>query len=424
MNEHWKGEIESAPPQEREARNFERLRAHVQGLRERSRFYRDRLAGVEPSALTGRDALAELPTVGKLEIIEDQAASPPYGTLLGCSPDAIVRLYVGPGPQATYFTRDDFALASQDAAWTFFTNGLRAGDVVDVTIMYHWVIAGTLMDEGYRLVGCATIPGGIGMTQAHIENLGWTRATALFAFPTFLDELTAKARELGVDPARDLGVRVCSIAGEQRGGDFKARMEERWGGMKVRELYGGAEVPFIAAECEAGAGMHLNPDLIVEVLDPESGDPVPAGEPGVVVATETARRAYPMIRYHTGDITAGLDVEPCSCGRTTARLGRVLGRVGQVPRVKGLFVVPSQVRGALSRVDGLGRFQLVVARPGRQDVLTVRVEHDGPAEARGARAEEAVRALKDGIRMTCEVELLAVGALGEDAPEVVDRREL
>jgi phenylacetate-CoA ligase len=424
MTETWKGDIETAVPKEREARNLERLRAHLERVRERSPFYRDRLADVDPASVTSLEALAGLPSVTKLDIIEDQAGASPYGTLLGCAPDDVVRLYVGPGPQATYFTREDFAVACQDAAWTFFTNGFRPGDVVDVTIMYHWVIAGTLMDEGYRLVGCATIPGGIGMSQAHIENLRWTRATGLFAFPTFLEELAAKAGELGVDPASELDVRLCSIAGEQRGGDFKARMAELWGGMQVRELYGGAEVPFIAAECEAGGGMHLNPDLVVEVVNPESGEPVAAAEPGLIVASETVRAAYPMIRYSTGDLTEGLDPEPCRCGRTTPRLGRIVGRVGEVPRVKGLFVIPAQVRAALDGVDGLGRFQLVIERPQRQDELTVRVEHDGPAEARAGLAPAVVRALKDGIRLTCEVELVDGGTLGEDAPVVDDRRRL
>jgi phenylacetate-CoA ligase len=200
-------------------------------------------------------------------------------------------------------------------------------------------------------------------------------------------------------------------------------MEDFWGGMKVRELYGGAEVPFIAAECEAAAGMHLNPDFIIELLHPETREPVDVGQPGVVVATELERAAEPMIRYWTGDIVAGIDTEPCSCGRTTARMGRVLGRVGEIPRVKGLFLVPKQIEAGLARVPGCGRFQVVIDRPGRQDTVLLRLEHPaaGGEGDRGALVPAVVAAVKDTTRLTFDVELVEVGALGE-APLVDDRR--
>src|SRR5690606_19877029 len=114
--------------------------------------------------------------------------------------EEVVRLYIGPGPQTTFFTRDDYAATADNAAWVFASNGFRPGDVVDVTIMYHWVIAGTIMDEGYRLVGCATIPGGIGNPKLHLENARWAGTTGLFAFPTFLEELANAAREMDLDP--------------------------------------------------------------------------------------------------------------------------------------------------------------------------------------------------------------------------------
>lgn len=329
----------------------------------------------------------------------------------------MVRIYVGPGPQATYMTAADYALTADNAAWAFFTNGFRKGDRVDNTIMYHWVIAGTVIDEGLRSIGCTVIPGGIGNPQLHLEYGRWAGITGFFAFPTFLEELAVKAEELGIDPRRDLRLRLATISGEMRSEAVLRRQREFWG-MEIREIYGGAEVPFLAAECAAGRGMHLNPDFHVEFLSPETREPAGPSEPAVPVVTELGRQAYPMIRYWTGDVTAGYEEDPCACGRTTARMGRILGRVGDIPRVKGLFVVPKQVQASLDRVGGLGRFQLVVDRPERQDRLTVRVESEHQ------RREEVVGALKDGIRLTCEVELLAPGSLPADAPVVVDRREL
>src|ERR1700716_1917997 len=190
LAELWKGEIEAWEPERRLAHNLARLAGHVEQVRSRSPWYRKRLGkGLVDSAA----ALAELPLITKSEIIADQAADPPYGTLIAAPTDEVVRIYVGAGPQATYMTRPDYALTSDNAAWAFYTNGFRKDDRVDNTIMYHWVIAGTVIDEGLRSIGCAVIPGGIGNAQAHLENMRWTKATGMFIFPTFLEELAAKA---------------------------------------------------------------------------------------------------------------------------------------------------------------------------------------------------------------------------------------
>lgn len=422
----WKGDIERADLGEREQLLLSRLSTNAAALVNRSPWIRARLAdaGVTPDQFTSLDTLRAIAPVTKAEIITDQAAHAPYGTLIGCDPDDLVRLYVGPGPQVTFFTPEDLAATVAHGSWAFYTNGFRASDVVDVTIMYHWVIAGTLMDDAYRAIGCAVLPGGIGMGAEHLSSLKLLNATGLFAFPTFLEELASKAEQMGVVPTRDLpNLRLVTIAGEMRSSDLQQRMEEFWG-LTVREIYGGAEMPFIAAQCAEGGGMHLNPDFIVEVLDAQTKEPVEPGQPGVVVATETERVAYPMVRYWTGDITEGLDFSPCACGRTTPRMGRILGRVGDIARIKGLFVVPAQVQRALDAVGALGRFQLVVDRPGTQDTLLIRIEHDGPPEARPLVADQTAHQIKEAIRLGADIDLIDVGALGEGAPLVVDNRNV
>ncbi len=422
--ETWKGAIETADPEERDARNLSRLRDQIQRVRESSAFYRERwdAAGVDPAGIRTRDDLQQVPVVSKQELIDDQHTDPPFGTLIGVDRADLLRVYLSPGPQATYFTREDLDATIDNAAWVFWTHGVRPHDMVDVTIMYHWVIAGTIMDDGYRRIGACVLPGGIGNPRMHLENLRWTGATALFAFPTFLTELADTAREMGLDPRVDLKLEHCAIAGEMHSADLRAEMEEFWG-IQVRELYGGAEVPFSAAECELGVGMHLNPDMVVEVLHPETKEPVAPGEPGVVTVSEADRIAYPAIRYWTGDLTAGLDHSPCGCGRTTPRLGRILGRVGDIPRVKGLFVVPKEVQASLAAFPSLGAFQLVVDRPGNQDRLRIRIEHAGPAEEREGLRPRIVEAVKQGTRLTAEVVLEDPGTL-EGLPLVDDQRRV
>lgn len=414
----WHGELEAASPEQRIASQEERLRAHLpQALR--SPFLRARWQAADVAAEDVRTLadLARLPHFDKPSIIEAQAAAPPYGSLLAVEPEELNRTYLSPGPEAVFFTAADLARLAEHTAWALHTTGVRPSDVVDVTPMYNWVLAGTMLDDGYRRIGCNVIPGGAGSSELHVEHMRWLGVTALFTFPTFLEQLARQVEDAGFDPHRDMRVRQVTIAGEMSSMESRKRMESFFG-CQVREMYGGAEVPNVAAECEAGGGMHLNPHYIVEVVDAEDHTPVAPGDPGVIVLTDLERRAMPIIRYFTSDLTSGLDLTPCECGRTTPRLGRILGRTGEIPRVKGLFVVPRQVAAALEPFR-VGRFQLVIDRPDHRDHLVVRVE---APEASPGLAEGLATALKHHIRLSAEVQLCALGTFGTDDPVVVDRR--
>ncbi|MCS6817389.1 MAG: hypothetical protein NZ746_08415 [Blastocatellia bacterium] len=423
---YWDARLETMPREELSRWQWERLRQQLAYAYENSAYYRSAFeaAGVRPEAIASLEEFTTaVPCLTKLQIIEDQREHPPFGRLLAVAPETLVRIYWSPGPELIIFTSEDYAYVVDLAAKAFFTCGVRPQDIVNVTCTYHWVIAGTVVDEAFRKIGCAVIPGGAGQSRMHVDVMRATRTTVLFAFFTFAEELGKVAMEMGIDPARDLSLRLAIVTGELRARTLRQELERTFG-FRTREIYGTSEVPFVAAECSEDGGMHLDPRFIVEVLDPQTQQPVSEGESGELVITDLMKRAQPSIRYRTGDITEGLDSTPCPCGRTTPRMRPILGRVGQIPRVKGLFIVPREVEEVIGRHPELGRFQLVVDRPEIRDRLTVKIELKGAADESNLR-EVLAQELKEKIRMTPdEIVFVPEGSFPPDAPVVEDLRRV
>jgi phenylacetate-CoA ligase len=168
--------------------------------------------------------------------------------------------------------------------------------------------------------------------------------------------------------------------------------------------------------------MHLSDDHVVEIIDPATGTHVAEGSSGELVVSDVWRQAMPIIRYRTGDLTEGLNLEPCPCGRTAPRMKRIIGRVSDIPRIKGMFVVPRHVQNVLDRYPALGRFQLIVDRPAHQDELTVKIalKQAIDQEALGRRLSAEIR---DAIRLTASVEFVDPQNLPEGVPLLDDRRK-
>jgi phenylacetate-CoA ligase len=261
------------------------------------------------------------------------------------------------------------------------------------------------------------------MSDFHVEVMKLTKVTIIHAFTTFLAQLGEVVRQKGYDPRKDLAVRLGIIGGEIRSESARRALGEPFGNIQIREQYGTAEVGIIASECEFGGGMHLSDDHVIEVIDPVTGAHVDAGCSGELVVSDVWRQAMPIIRYRTGDLTEGLNLDPCPCGRTAPRLKRIVGRVSDIPRIKGMFVVPRHVQNVLDRYPQLGKFQLIVDRPAHQDELTVKIALKQPMdqEALGRRLTAEIR---DAIRLTASVEFVDPQDLPEGAPFFDDRRRL
>jgi phenylacetate-CoA ligase len=344
-----------------------------------------------------------IPSITKDKIVALQQADPPYGGMLAIDERTIERYYVYPTGQVLAWSHRDQATHLDQYAGGLHTAGIRDDDRVDITFQYSWVAAGTIWDAAVRHLGAAVVPGGAGDSPRHATSLRLLRATGLIGFGSFLERIAESAVELGIDPARDLSVCKLIIVGEWHALEAKDKLSAIFGGATVREAYGTGETGLVAAECPSDrAAMHVHPDFLIEVRDPETGDLVEKGMGGELYITPLRLEAQPLLRYRTGDIVEFARWEQCACGRSTPRIGRVVGRMGQYLRVKGMFLNRGMVASVLAQVDSrLGTFHLTVDRPQGQDRLHLRV---GRVPGVDSDLEERIsRAMKQRASMTVEV---------------------
>ncbi|MBI2864923.1 MAG: AMP-binding protein [Chloroflexi bacterium] len=421
--QYWAPELEAMTMPQLRANHLGRLKPLLEWAYNNSPYYRESFdaAGIRPADVDSLETFsARVPFITKEGIIEAEQAKPTYGGFLAVPTADLARIYVAPGPIYMPFTAEDFDGIAETCAVGMWAAGVRPSDIADVTTNYHWVIAGTQLDASYRKVGCAVVPGGIGNTKMHVEAMRDLGVTTTFAFSTFFVQLAETAKEMGLDLRRDLKLRVALIGGEMKPKEAIAELEAQYD-MKVREIYGTADLAVVGFECDARAGMHLGPHHIVEILDPVTHQPVPEGDGGEIVVTALFRKAMPIIRYRTGDVVGYVSYDSCSCGRHTPRLGPIVGRVGDIPRVKGMFIVPKQIQNALYPFKGLRRFQMVIDRPQLGDVLTVRIEAEPGVDRAGSKAA-VQKALREAIRIGAEIDFVDAGMLPEGTPLVIDLR--
>jgi phenylacetate-CoA ligase len=292
--------------------------------------------------------------------------------------------------------------------------GFRAGDVVLNTFSYHLTPGGFIMDSGARALGCTVIPAGPGNTEQQLEVVAAFRPSAYCGTPDFLKILLDAAETAGRD-ARSIRKALCS------GAAFPKSLQEEVArrGVDAYQAYAIADVGILAFETQAREGMVVNEDLILEIVRPGTGDPVPAGEVGEVVVTNLDPH-HPQIRLAVGDLTAAMPGSS-ACGRTNMRIRGWLGRADQTTKVKGMFVRPEQVAEIARRHPELGRLRLVITRQGETDVMTLKAEAAAPEE----RLRGAVAATLQAItKLKGAVDLVAPGSLPNDGKVIADERKV
>jgi len=409
-------ELESRPAADRIGYLEERLRrtvAHAYAHAPRCRAAMD-AAGVAPRDVRALADLARLPLTRKDDLPALQAAAPPFGGLAAVPPGSLQRIFLSPGnifdPQgrAQDFWRFRPALAAA---------GFRAGDVVLNTFAYHLTPAGFMLDDALRALGCVVVPSGPGQSELQVKIASGLGATGYVGTPSFLYTILGKAAEL----RSPLALAVAWVTAERLPESLRHELETGHG-VRVLQGYGTADLGLLAYECPEKSGLHLHPEVIVEVLDLATGAPAAPGQPGEVVAT-IFDEAYPLIRFATGDLSSFLAERPCSCGRTAPKLQGILGRVGDAVKVKGMFVLGSQVEEAARQFPEIARLQAVVTREAHQDRLHYLVELQPDAGApRPELAERIAAALRERLKVRGEVEIVPPGTIPAGAGRIDDRR--
>ncbi|MGB5081601.1 MAG: AMP-binding protein [Burkholderiales bacterium] len=409
MPEHYDA-LETRDPGERERALFAALPGHIAHAKKNAPGWMRILAGVDAAAVTSRAALAKLPVTRKSDLTGLQKAERPLGGLNAAPVGKLGKLFVSPGPIYDPEGRgpDWWRLAR-----ALFAGGFRAGDLALNTFSHHFTPAGSMLESGALALGCTVVPGGVGQTEMQVATIADLGVNAYIGTPSFLKLIVEKADELKAD-IRCL--KKAAVGAEYLPPALRKAMGER--GIRVIQSYASADLGLIAYESEALEGMILDEALILEIVRPGTGDPVPEGEVGEVAIT-SFNADYPMIRFGTGDLSAVLSgISPC--GRTNTRIRGWMGRADQTTKVKGMFVHPSQIAEVAKRHREIAKARLVVDNPGGADRMTLHCEVAAASDALKAAIEASLREV---TKLRGEVAFRKPGELPNDGKVIEDARK-
>jgi len=407
--------LETRDPEQRERDLFARLPGFLAKALSDAPGLAAWLKDIDPAATASRSALAELPVLRKAELMEFQAANPPFGGFVNAATLRGSRVFLSPGP---LWEPQGIGSDPGGAARAFFAAGIRPGDIVHNAFAYHMTPAGLVLDEGARALGCTVFPAGTGNTEMQVEAAAALRPSVYCGTPDFLKVMLDKASETGKDLS---SFRVGLVSG---GALFPSlRAEYKSWGVDVLQCYATAEFGVIAYESASSdgtpnPGMIVNENLIVEIVRPGTGDPVPEGEVGEVVVTNF-NAAYPMVRLGTGDLSAVLP-GASPCGRTNMRIKGWMGRADQRTKVKGMFVDPKQVAEIVRRHPEIVRARLVVTRDGERDAMALHVEGAAEGQLQTSGIEATLREI---TKLGGAVKVAAIGSLPNDGKVIADERD-
>jgi phenylacetate-CoA ligase len=408
MPDHY-DRLEGRDPFARERAQFKTLRTMLAYSKAKAPGLRRQLKGIEPKEIMNRAALTAIPVIRKSDLKELQSPESPFGGLTATKPGALGRLFLSPGPIA-----DPEGLASDwwGAARALYAAGFRKGDIVQNTFSYHLTPGGFILESGARALGCAVIPAGPGNTEQQLDCIRHFHPIGYVGVPDFLKALLDKCTEAGVNQP----FKKALVSGAAFPPSLQNVIADY--GVDAYQAYATADLGVVAYETAARNGLVVNETVIVEILRPGTGDPVPDGEVGEVVVTRL-NADYPLLRFATGDLSKVVKGKS-ACGRTGMRLAGWLGRADQTTKVKGMFVHPGTIAEVMKRHPEIHKVRLVVERKGEQDVMTLQAEtRRKVADGLAGVVSDTLQAL---TKLRGSVELVAPGTLPNDGKIIADER--
>ncbi|MBQ0804798.1 phenylacetate--CoA ligase family protein [Sulfitobacter sp. HGT1] len=367
--------------------------------------YAGSLDGIDPATITSADALAALPVLRKSELGKAQATSAPFGGFTTKPAHGFTHVFQSPGPI--------YEPSSNAPDWWrmgrfLHAVGIGAGDIVQNCFGYHLTPAGMIFESGAQAVGAAVLPAGTGQTELQVIAARDVGTTAYAGTPDYLKIILEKADEMGVT----LGITKAAVGG---GALFPSLRDYYTGrGITCLQSYATADLGNIAYETPAMEGMIVDESVIVEIVTPGTGNPVPAGEVGEVIVT-TLNPDYPLIRFATGDLSAVLP-GTSPCGRTNMRIKGWMGRADQTTKIKGMFVRPEQVAALVAHHAEITKARVIASRAGEQDVMTVQIE------ATGGDADAYAQTVVDVLKLKGTIVIVDPGTLPKDGLVIEDQR--
>ena len=356
-----------------------RLKETVRRVYDNVEPYRKKMdaAGVKPEHIKTLKDLSLLPFVTKTDMRDNY----PFG-LFAVPKDRLLRIHASSGttgkPTVVGYTRNDMKIWTECVSRIACMGGATEKDVAQICFGYGMFTGALGLHYGLENIGATIIPSSTGNSEKQIMYMKDFGTTLLVATSSYALRLAEVAKEMGVDPAKDLNVKIGLFGSELLTDAMRAEAHKVWGeDMIITSNYGMSELmgPGVSGECEELCGMHINEDYFIpEIIDPQTGEVLPEGEKGELVITCIKKEGIPLIRYRTKDITR-LFFEPCKCGRTFARMDNLSGRSDDMLKIRGVNVFPSQIEEVILSFDELGpHYEIIVERDGYSDKLTVRVE--------------------------------------------------
>ena len=369
-------------------------------------------AGVSPEDIQTAADLVKIPVLSKDELVEIHRANPPFGGFLTIDPADLPHIYISPGP---IFDPQPPPEDPEVTLAAFRYVGFQRGDRVLNTFAYHLTPAGILLDDGLRACGATVLPTGPGNTDLQIMMATSLRATGFVGQPSYLMTLLDKVEEMGMT-ADTFPIKKALFSAEPYTPAQKARFEDEWG-MKATSAYGTADLGFIGYTKDGVDGFVLTENVLLQICDPQTGELVPDGEQGEIVAT-TFNKSYPLIRFGTGDLGA---ISPNLIDGKYQHLLGLFGRSGGAIKVRGMFLHPNQLNASKMAFPQIERLQAIITRPENSDVVTIKLQLKEGAEA-GDLAEKLKGLAQNAARLRID-EVIFVDEIDSNARTIVDERE-